>query len=321
MLSPEDAAHMPEDTSGAIERLARPMKRREFIHAQRHSTLHQKHTDALPEVHSDTANGKNTPGRQVAQLREDNKRLRRDLNDLQAHFDKEIAIAHSSHQQSIEQYQSHLRDLMEEYKQTQEEHLELEQRYQQLYHSFQEAVEEEAQKMLTEAVHTVELTPEHTPPLLRDVRKTIELQARQVEDHHVAQALYLMREAQHKAQQMEQELDHERQQIAAERESLTARRNSIRVQAKLRFDAQKTRLQTQWAMAITTIVIVVVTVVLVLQIVLQSLFHPLAEPFPLFISVLVSGILAFIMARLWTHINYSHLKPKTADKASTAEKK
>lgn len=321
MSSLEDSTYTPGDTehtSGAIERHA--VKRRDFIEGRRQSMLHQKHTDTLPQVNGDTANGKIT-ARQVMLLREENKRLRRDFNALQAHFDKEMEADHNSHQQGIEQYQHQLRELMEERKHMHEARLELEQRYQELYHSFQDAVEEETHKVLKEAVNTVELTPEHTPPLLRDVRRTIELQSRQVQDQHVAQALYLMREAQHKAQQMEQELDHERLQLVAERESLAARQKSIRTQAKLRFDAQKARLRTQWNVAVTAIVMVVATVVLLFQIVLQATLHSLGGYFSLFVSILISGGLAFILARLWTHIIHFHLKTKGTPTANTEAKK
>src|SRR6266700_2549729 len=185
-------------------------------------------------------------------LREENMRLRWELSNLQDQLDNELGAMHNSYQQQIVEYQNQLRDLMEDHNRMQAARIELEQRY----HNFQNAVEEEAQKMVTEAVQTVEITPEHTPFLLRDARKTIELHARQVEDQHVAQALQLMREAQRKAKQLEQELDQERRQMLAESQSVLNFQNRVREQEKLRFNAQRTRLHAQWmGTVIMTVVI------------------------------------------------------------------
>ncbi len=318
MLSPNDPGFTPEateHTTDAMERLEQPPNRRNHLDGRRQSFLQQKQTDALPQVNSDTTSGK-PAWRQVIQLREENKRLRYELNILQARLDQERAAIQSSHQQEIEQYQHHLRDLMEEHNQMQEAQRALEQRYQKLYHSFLEAVEEEAHKMITEAVHTVELSPQQ-PVVLRDLKKTIELQARQVEDQHVAQTLYLMREAQHKAQQMEQELDRERQQIATERQNLVTLQTSIRTQAQLRYDTQKTQLQAHWTFKVTVTVTIALLCVLALQGAFVSLGLPLL--FSSIAAIFVAVVLAAIVARAWSLS--SHIRTSTPRRIIVKEKK
>lgn len=278
------------------------MNRREWLNERRQNILQQKYTDPLPAVASDTSRGKSA-GRQVKHLREENMRLRWELSNLQDQFDKELGTIHNSYQQQIVEYQNQLRDLMEDHNRAQAARVELEQRYQELYHNFQNAVEEEAQKMITEAVQTVEITPEHTPFLLRDARKTIELHARQVEDKHVAQALQLMREAQRKAQQLEQELDQERQQMLAERQSVLNFQNRVREQEKLRFDAQRTRLHAQWIGTVIMTAIIAVICFFVLQ---ACVFY-FVEPSFTFSSItafIISAALSYFFARLAIFLNH-----------------
>ena len=307
MLPPED-----DNESGVIEPLARPMNRRELLNERRQNILQQKHTDSLPAIASDAPGGKSV-GRQVKHLREENMRLRWELSNLQNQFDKELGTMHSSYQQQVVEYQNQLRDLMEDHNRAQAARVELEQRYQQLYHNFQDAVEEEAQKMVTEAVQTVEITPEHTPFLLRDARKTIELHARQVEDKHVAQALQLMREAQRKAQQLEQELDRERQQMLAERQSVLNFQNRVREQEKLRFDAQRTRLHAQW---VGTVIMTVVMGVLCFFVIQACVFYFVDPSFTLssIAAFFTSAALSFFFARVAIFLNHiresaPHTKP------------
>jgi uncharacterized integral membrane protein len=320
MLLPDDHTSTPKATERATDamgRLPHSGNRRSVLNERRQSLLHQKHTDSLPRVNGESANGK-LAWRQVIQLREENKRLRCELNALQTQFDQELAAVRSGHQQEVEQYQSHLRDLMEERNHMQEAQLQLEQRYQELYHSFQEAVEEEAYKMVTEAANTVVLTPEHTPVLLRDLKKTIELQSRQVKDQHLAQSLYLMREAQRKAQQIEQELDKERQQLATERQNLLTLQNSLREQAKLRFAIQQAHLQVRWTAALATTITLIVLVLIFLQ---WFAYHTLGLSLlaALLLPALICFLLTVIAARLWA--SYKHFHHSTPHKASHKHKK
>jgi hypothetical protein len=302
MLPPDDLSD-----AGAIEQPSRPMNRRDFLNERRQSILQQKHTDALPSVDPDAADGKKT-WRPAKHLREENIRLRWELSNVQEQFERELATAHSSYQQQIEEYQRHLRDLMEDHNHLQEAKLELERRYQELYHNFQNAVEEEASKMITEAVHTVEITPEHTPVLLRDARKTIELHARQAEDQHIAQALYLMREAQRKAQQLEQELDQERRQMEAERQGLLNLQNSVRTQARLRYEAQRTRLRARWMGTVIMTAIMSLICFLVIQASFLY-FLGLSLPTSTIAALVICAVLSFFLARLSIYI--SHIREST----------
>jgi len=318
MPLPDEDISMSETSERAtdqMERLPHSGKRRTALNGRRQSLLQHKHTDSLPEVSGEGANSK-IAWRQVIQLREENKRLRCELNAFQEQFDQELATAGSSHQQEIEQYQNYLRELMDEHKHMQEAQLELERRYQDLYHSFQEAVEEEAHKMINEASNTVVLSPEHTPTLLRDLKKTIELQARQREDQHLAQTLYLMREAQRKAQQMEQELDRERQLLATERQNMLTLQKSVREQEKLRYAIQQAHLQARWVVALSTTVIGVSFVLIFLQ---WFAYHSLrfSLPVALLVPFIICSSLTFILARLWaSHKHFHHSTPRKAhDKA------
>lgn len=314
MLPPEDDNESgPTINRGpTIEHPARPMNRRELLNERRQNMLQQKHTDSLPAIASDAPGGKNA-GRQVKHLREENMRLRWELSNLQDQFDNELGAMHNSYQQQIVEYQNQLRDLMEDHNRVQAARIELEQRYQQLYHNFQNAIEEEAQKMVTEAVQTVEITPEHTPFLLRDARKTIELHARQVEDQHVAQALQLMREAQRKAQQLEQELDQERRQMLAERQSVLNFQNRVREQEKLRFNAQRTRLHAQW---MGTVIMTAVISVICFFVIQASVFYFVDPSFSVssIAAIIISAALSFFCARLAIFLNHiresaPHTKP------------
>ncbi len=321
MPLPDDQTSMPEATehaTDAIERVPPSENRRSVRSGQRQSLLQQKHTDSLDKsgsysrVNAQASNSK-LAWRQLIQLREENKRLHCELNAFQTQFEQELAAVRSGHQQEVEQYQNHLRDLMEECNHLQEAQRHLEQRYQELHHTFQEAVEDEAHKMVTEAANTVVLSPEHTPVLLRDLKKTIELQTRQVNDQHVAQTLYLMREAQRKAQQMEQELDQERQQLATERQNLLTLQNSLREQAKLRFAIQQAHLQARWAAALATTVTAIVLVLIFLQwLAYQALGLPILAAFLL--PVFICFILTLLAARLWA--SYKHFHHSTPHKAS-----
>jgi hypothetical protein len=306
-----------ERATDQIERLRQAGNRRTALNGRRQNQLQHKHTDSLPRVSREATNSK-AAWRLVIQLREENKRLRSELNVVQAQFAQELETAGSLHQQEIEQYQSHLRDLMEEHKNMQEAQGELERRYQDLYHSFQEAVEEEAHKIVTEATNTVVLSPEHTPTLLLDLKKTIELQTRQREDQHLAQTLYLMREAQRKAQQMEQELDQERQLLANERQNLLTLQKSVREQEKLRYDVQHAHLQAKWMVALSSTVTAIIVVLILLQwFTLHELRFSLMAG--LLIPVAVCLVLAVIIARLWA--SYKHFHHSVPHQVSSKHKK
>ena len=318
MLSRDDNTYM---TTGPLERPSRPVNHRELLSERRQAILQQKHlerhTDFIPRVNGDTSHRK-TP---VAQLRDENKRLRLELeerraeleqviadyNSAQEQFDKEIEAFHYGHQQEIEQYQAHLREMMEERNQMQESYQELQRRYQELYHeyqdSFHEAVEEEASKMVKEAARTLVLSPEHVPPLLHDVKKTVEFQIKQEEDQHIAEALYTMRQAQIKAEQLEQELARERAQMDSERHNLVIQQKSIREQAHLRYEALRKRIQARSTIVLTMMTTVLLLVLPVLQFFCLTLLKvPLTRS--LLLSLLVPIIFCVGGAYYFAHLRF-----------------
>jgi hypothetical protein len=340
MLSQDDNTYT---STGPLEQPSRPISRRELLNERRQAILQQKHperhTDFIPRLHGEVK----TPGHIVAQLREENKRLRQqieeqqaqleqliaDYNSAQEQFEKEIEATHYGHQQELEQYQAHLREMMEERKELQESYQELQRRYQELYHeyqdSFHEAVEEEAGKMVKEAARTLVLSPEYVPPLLHDVKKTVEFQVKQEEDQHIAEALYMMRQAQIKAEQLEQELARERAQIDAERHNLVLQQRSIREQANVRYEALRKSLQARSTIVLTMMTTVLLLVLPILQFFCLSLFRvPLTSS--LLLSLLipiifcVGGAYYFAHVRFVTHTHHQQMaRYKKASSSTTAK--
>ena len=300
MISPDDTT---DTTTGPYERSSRTVTRREIINEKR-----QRQTDLLPGVNSETSGGK-LALRQMTHLREENKRLRWDLEDMggllreyknaQTQLEREIAAMRSNHQLEIEQHQDQLRDMMEERNQMQEIHSGLERRYQELYHSFHEKVEEEASTLVSEAARTLVLSPDHTPPLLHDVVKTLEFQVKQTEDQHVAEILRLMRQAQHKAQLLEQEIANERANIDTERQNLIKLQNSVREQALVRYKVINDQLRSRWLTSLTFLTTIALLALTMLQFTLNAFGLPL--PILLFLPVAICSVLAYLLAR--TRVN------------------
>jgi hypothetical protein len=296
MISPDNTT---DTTTGPYDRQSRVVTRREIINEKR-----QKQTDNLPRINAEAPPGKMAM-RQLAHLREENKRLRWDLEDMEsilsehknarAQLEREIVAQSNNHQLEIEQYQAHLRDMMEERNQMQEMHADLERRYQDLYHSFHEKVEEEANTMVSEAARTLVLSPDHTPPLLHDVVKTLEFQVKQTEDQHVAEILRLMRQAQYKAQLLEQEIASEREKLDVERQNLITLQNSVREQAQLRYKLQSEHLRSRWVASLTFIATIALLALSLLQLTLNALGLPIY--ILLFLPVVICIVLAYFLAR------------------------
>ena len=251
MLSSEETTR----TTDALERVPRILDRRSVLNERRQNILQQKQTDTLPRISGETT-GSRTAWRQVILLREENKHLRSELDAqraelqrlvneytaLQVEFDKEADTIHSGYRQEIEQYQSHMRELMEERNHLQETHQETEQRYLELYHSFRDSVEVEAQKLVIAAANTQELPFDTTALLVDDLRKSVEREVRQEEDKHLLEAIYLKREMQRLVQSLEQE----RQQVKEELQCLLNLQNSAREQAELRQKVLQARMEARW---------------------------------------------------------------------------
>ena len=300
MFSPDDTDY--NTSTGPIDRSARIAYRREIINEKR-----QRHTDMLPQINSEISNGKTSS--RLAQLREENKRFRWKIDEqqhliyqyrqTQAQLERELDNLHRSKQDEIEQYEIHLREAIEERNQLEATNQELKARYEELDHSFHENVSEEAKKMVSEAANTIILTPEHTPPLLHDVAKTVELHMKQTEDQHVAELLSLIRQAQYKADLLEQELVNERLKIAEERQNLLDQQARISKQAQYRYTTMQQHLQSHWTLVLTLMAAFLLILVPIFQLVFVAMKVPL--DIAIFVPVIICIGIAFLIARTYTN--------------------
>jgi len=321
MFSPDDNDYTI--STGPIDRSARAASRREIINEKR-----LRNTDMLPKINGQLTNGK-TSARQIAQLREENKRLRWELDEqhhliyqyrqTQAQLEREIDNLHRIKQNEIEQYEMNLREAIEERNQLYEANQELKRSYRELDYSFHETVTEEANKIVAEAANTIVLTPEHTPPLLRDVAKTVELHVKQTEDQHVAELLSLMRQAQYKADLLEQELANERQKIAAERQYLLVQQSRISEQAQYRYKTIQQHLQARWTLGMTLMAAVLLVLVPIFQLVFVSMKVPLY--ITIFAPVIICIGVAFLIARAYTNNRLQEANKKLEQKTPTSPTK
>jgi hypothetical protein len=317
MFSPDDTDF--NTSTGPIDRSARVASRREIINEKR-----QRHTDMLPKINGEMSNGKTT-SRQLAHLREENKRFRWKLDELQhliyqyrqtqAQLEREIDNLKRSKQNEIEQYEIHLREAIEERNQLEATTQELKRRYQELDQSFHANVSEEAQKMVSEAANTIILTPEHTPPLLRDVAKTVELHMKQTEDQHVAELLFLIRQAQYKADLLEQDLNNEREKIAAERQILLDQQARISEQAQYRYSTMQKHLQAHWTLVLTLMAAFLLILVPIFQLVFVAMKVTL--DIAIFVPVVICIGIAFLIARAYTNKKVQEANKKLEQKANT----
>jgi len=317
MFSPDDTDY--NTSTGPIDRSERVAYRREIINEKR-----QRHTDMLPKIDGDSSNGK-TASRHTAQLREEYKRFRWKIDEqqhliyqyrqTQAQLEREIDNLHRSKQNEIEQYEIHLREAIEERNQLEVTNQELKRRYQELDHSFHETVSEEAKKMVTEAANTIILTPEYTPPLLRDVAKTVELHIKQTEDQHVAELLSLIRQAQYKADLLEQELSNEREKIADERQNLLDQQSRINEQAQYRYKTMQQHLQAHWTLVLTLMAAFLLILVPIFQLVFVAMKVPL--DIAIFIPVIICIGIAFLIARSYTNNKIQDANKKHEQKSNT----
>jgi hypothetical protein len=301
-------------TTGAIERVSHPYNHRDHLSERRQHILQQKQTDHLPQITSQETHGK-IVWRQYMQLREENKRLQWIITK----YIDEIDSMQNAYQEEVASYKSQLDKLKAEQNRTIRDHLELERRYQELYHSFQSAVEEEAQNMVAEAARTLELHTEDGVAMTNDAMKTVKLHVRQIEDKHTAESLYFMRQAQKKAYQLEQELVNERLQIALERDSMQNQQNNLRQQTELRQQMTENRLHVKFVSTITFIATVLMILLFVFQLfflswlripLTLSLEFALVVPSLLFVAL--AGLIAYI--RSTTRALFSIAPPQNTDR-------
>ena len=308
------------DTNGNIakesyDRYARHLSRQGILSEKRNRT-----TDVLPIIPGDASNGK-LSARQFAQLRDENRRLHHEIEELQsriaqyseaeAQFEQEVETIHHAHQLEIEQYQSHLREMMDELNQKQQALQEMEQRYQELYHSFQDAVEEEAGKLVTEAAQTMVLSPEHTPPILHDVVKTLEFQVKQTEDQHVAELMALMRQAQRKNELLEQELAQERENLFNERQKVFDEQKRMQEQSVLRHKMIDSYLRTRFAMVVASLTTALLLAYALIELALDKAMK-LNFYWSIFLPLILCAVAAFFITRMTTHARY--FRPPSSNK-------
>lgn len=313
MLSPEDSIQSGINRQPVRQTIRNNSAvRRQLILLQKQQEKQQeRNTDLLPSVNTEALEVPNVklPTRQLTLLREENKRLERELEVVRdelrqlnmkyamvkATYEKELAAVHNGQQQEIEQYAVQLQEVIGERNHLKESYFELGQRYQELCNDFQKAVEDEAQKVIEDAAKTLALTPDKPPELMGDVLKTIELHAQQVEDRQLVEVLHLQREV----QRLSDQLTLERLEAEQERQQLLQMQQTVREQAVLRHKVIQTRLRTRWTMAVAC----VTTASLLLLILLQTLFlkidHvPFTAPldFAIFAPIFFCVIFSFVFA-------------------------
>lgn len=313
MLSPEDTTR----TTDSI-RSPRPFDHRSAFSEKRQNILQQKQsekeTEALPAVKGDISE-QGTPSakvawRQVTQLREENRRMRYELDEargemqrllmehtaLQGEFESEVTVIHSGQLQELEQYQGHLQEVMNERNHLQEAYRTMERRYQELYSNFTASVQEESQKKFTVAAQTLVLTPDEVPTELQDAVKTIKLHAIQVEEKQLVEARYLTGEV----QRITAQLAEEHSQVEEERQTLLRMQNTTREQAELRYKMVQSHLRSRWTIAFILVTLGALVLLVVLQYVFLLLFHVrlvLAISVSLLAPIVVCIVFAFVFSR------------------------
>lgn len=317
MLLPDEIAQ----TTEALEDLPLILNHRSILNGQQPEyMLQEKHTDVLPSLTLDTS-GTAVTWWQARQFREDNEYLRplldqmriemqmliTEYNNLKGEYDREIANIHRSYQEGIAHYQQHLHNVVTEHDRLHTAYEELEDRYQELFHNFQGSVEEEAQRRITEASKIVLQSPEKAHSIFQNLVKTIELQYRQEEDKHLAEALYLKREV----YRMTQLLESERQQLHVEYQQLYVQQKRMSEQAELR---QK-MVQTRWKMVTVVTSLGLVASLVVFQFLLLFLLHvhlstamSLSITIPIILCLVLLTMLAAPLGLLRTMYLHPHKK-------------
>jgi cation transport ATPase len=284
-----------KDITGPLVKMPRPFNHRDYLSERRQQILQQKQTDMLPSLPADSAHTKFL-ARQVIAMREENMQLRSHLAEIEAEMD---ALQRDREMES-EHVRDRFQDVLTGREVLQEAYVQLEQRYNELYKNFQNAIEEEAFKMVTEATHTLKLSYDEPPTTRNDAKKTVELYVRQAEDRQTAHTLYLMRQAQRKAARLEEELELERQHIAEENEKLHTLQESVRDQAELRRRTLEAHLRAKFSVRFALAAASLLIVLYILQIVCLLIFHFPLTSLTLF-ALVVPILLGIIVAALIAH--------------------
>jgi hypothetical protein len=146
------------------------------------------------------------------------------------------------------------------------------------------------------------------------VVKTLEFQVKQTEDQHVAQILRLMRQAQHKAELLEQEIANERAQIDAERQNLIKLQYSVREQALLRYKSLSDQFRSRWFTTLTFLMTLVLLALSLLQFTLNAFGLPIY--ILLFLPLVICIVLAYFLARSRVYTRVQEASKQNGQKAT-----
>ncbi len=263
---------------------------RSFLSSETQIT--QENGSAVTQLHEENVYLHQKLTEQEQQIRQ----LIDDYATLHTEHERTIAAIHDGHRQDLEHYQTHLKEAIEERNSLQETCIQLEQNYQQLYHTFQEVVEEEVQKRLTEATYALQTSPDTAPPILQDALHIFEKRVRQFEEKSFVEAQFLLQEIQLLATRLQEE----RKQLDQERQNLLAMHHTVCEQVELHQKLAKARLHTRWRVASLSIAVGLVAFLVVMQFVFLYVFHATLTPsvsFALLAPILLCAVLAFTFSK------------------------
>ena len=142
---------------------------------------------------------------------------------------------------------------------------------------------------------------------------------KQTEDQHVAALLSLIRQAQYKADLLEQELANERLKIAEERQNLLDQQARISEKAQYRYTTMQQHLQAHWTLVLTLMAAFLLILVPIFQLVFVAMKVPL--DIAIFVPVIICIGIAFLIARAYTNKKLLEANKKLEQKANTKQTK
>ncbi len=295
-----------------IVRTSRHLSRQDILNEKR-----LRNTDLLPAIEADAQQSVGN-SRQFSQSRDENRRLRKEIELLQRRLaqrreddmrlEQEIETIHRGYQLEIEQYQNSLRQVMEELNEKRDMLQESERRYQELYHSFHVEVEEETRKLLAETAKTMKLSPGHTPPILQELMQALESQVKQTGDQRLAEVMTLMRQVQRKNEQIEQEQAGERESIARERHLLLLQQKNIREQSIERQKYIDASLRTRYTGLLAILLPAVLVAAVFVQVILINVFQ-IPQTWALISPILLFALVAYGLSRANIRFGKARGKP------------
>jgi len=313
-----DSLERVPQTTEAFERLPRAFDRRSVVSERRQHILQQKQTDALPSLSPDTSLSR-IDMRKIAPLREENRRLRGELDAfriqnqvlseenarLKQSFESEIAVIHDGYQHEITHYQNHLQEAISEHNLLMNEHTLLSESFADLTQNFQQTLDEE----VTKRTQTLKLEgmSESASPFSEDTiplpETDVTLSSSDARERALSEARYLKREAQRVVLLLEKE----RQELNAERQQVMALQYSIREQAQLRQKTLTGRLQARWKFATIMTSLSLLVLLVVLQFVCLSLLHFSSVTLAILLPIVVCALLTYALTFPLTMLKHLYL--------------